>query len=192
MDAGAQEHLTKTFLQKPSCYSETHHALEAHHRPNACLAITFAIYCQLIAYRSQQNGNKQVTRWRKEPDGRKISAPLSPLSPGDRMLLQHPHSKLWATSGVIVEVGPNRDYLIKTTSGRIFRRNRRLLRRRVPVMPGLDSTPNITPTTESTVPDPPVSGPTPANFVAVPPPGPRRSGRRRIPPRRYQAGTGTK
>ena len=61
--------------------------------------------------------------------------PLPPLQVGNAVLIQHPISKCWSTPGVIVEVGPNRDYLVKTPAGRVFRRNRRFLRRRVPVMP---------------------------------------------------------
>ncbi|KAI9550690.1 hypothetical protein GHT06_006285 [Daphnia sinensis] len=38
------------------------------------------------------------------------------------------------------KIGPNRDYIVKTPAGRLFRRNHRMLRKRVPVMPG-NSTP---------------------------------------------------
>ena len=43
---------------------------------------------------------------------------------------------LWATPGVLVKVGPNRDSLVKISSGHVFRRNSHFLRRRVPVIPG--------------------------------------------------------
>ena len=53
------------------------------------------------------------------------------------MIVQHPISKQWAaTPAIVTEVGPNRDYIVKTPAGRLFRRNRRMLRKRIPVMPG--------------------------------------------------------
>jgi hypothetical protein len=51
------------------------------------------------------------------------------------VLLQDPKTKRWFTPGIIVETGNHRDYLVKTPAGRLFRRNRRLIKR-VPVMPG--------------------------------------------------------
>ena len=54
----------------------------------------------------------------------------------DHVVAQHPVTKRWKTPRIVVEIGPNRDYLVKSSAGRICRRNRRLLRRRVPVMPG--------------------------------------------------------
>ncbi|MFO0203429.1 MAG: hypothetical protein ACK528_09905, partial [Alphaproteobacteria bacterium] len=70
---------------------------------------------------------------------------LPPFTVGNHVLIQHPISKRWETTGVIVEVGPNRDYLVKTPAGRIFRRNRRFLRRRVPVMPAAAGPPAAAP-----------------------------------------------
>ncbi|KAI9550253.1 hypothetical protein GHT06_000602 [Daphnia sinensis] len=80
---------------------------------------------------------------------------LQPFSIGDHVIVQHPISKCWATqkSAQIViissrncstpnlqmlgnsEIGPNRDYIVKTPAGRLFRRNRRMLRKRVPPAP---------------------------------------------------------
>ena len=51
------------------------------------------------------------------------------------MIVQYPISKQWATPAIVTEVGPNRDYIVKTQAGRLFRRNRRMLRKRIPVMP---------------------------------------------------------
>jgi len=82
---------------------------------------------------------------------------LPALEIGNHVLIQHPISKCWATPGVIVEVGMNRDYMVKTPSGKIFRRNRRLLRRRVPVMPATAG---------------PVAAEAPSPAVAVGAPGP--------------------
>lgn len=57
------------------------------------------------------------------------------LDIGQHVAIQHLITKRWSTPGVIVEVGANRDYLIKTTAGRLFRRNRRFLRHLIPTMP---------------------------------------------------------
>ena len=67
--------------------------------------------------------------------------PLPFLAFGDRVVIQYPVTKIWATPGVLVEVGPNPDYMMKTVrmktcAGRLFRRNHYLLRRRVPLLPG--------------------------------------------------------
>jgi hypothetical protein len=69
--------------------------------------------------------------------------PLPPLQVGNAVLIQNPISKCWSTPGVITEVGPNRDYLVKTAAGRVFQRNRRFLRRRVPVMPAAAVPPTV-------------------------------------------------
>jgi hypothetical protein len=59
--------------------------------------------------------------------------PLPPFSIGDSVVIQNHLNKRWSTPGIIVETGPFRDYLIKTPAGRLFRRNRRLLRRHYPL-----------------------------------------------------------
>ncbi|XP_045028529.1 uncharacterized protein LOC123471354 [Daphnia magna] len=61
---------------------------------------------------------------------------LPELSVGDHVLIQNPDSKRWVTPGVVVETGPNWDYMVKTPFGRIFLRNRRMLRKKTVVMPG--------------------------------------------------------
>ncbi|KZS02854.1 Uncharacterized protein APZ42_034560 [Daphnia magna] len=62
----------------------------------------------------------------------------------DLLKMHQPRHHQTATMGTTVRLlaqhacrnlGPNRDYLVKTPAGRVFRRNRRFLRRRVPVMP---------------------------------------------------------
>ena len=63
----------------------------------------------------------------------KKTRPLTPFSIGNYVIIQHPTTKRWSTPGVVVEVGPHRDYLVKTPAGRVIRRNRRFLRRRVPM-----------------------------------------------------------
>lgn len=49
--------------------------------------------------------------------------PLPALQTGDHVLLQYPTKQRWATTGVIVEVGPNRDRLIKTVGTEEYRKN---------------------------------------------------------------------
>lgn len=59
---------------------------------------------------------------------------LSVFPLGARILIQQAVTKRWDTPGIVVEVGSNRDYIFRTDSGRLFRRNRRLLRQRMVVM----------------------------------------------------------
>ena len=56
--------------------------------------------------------------------------PLSQLAVGDHVRIQDHRSKRWTLTGTIVSVEPHRSYLIKTPSGRVFRRNRRFIRLR--------------------------------------------------------------
>ena len=57
---------------------------------------------------------------------------LPPLHPGTLVAVQNHATKRWDTYGTIVEVGAHHDYLIRLTSGRVWRRNRRFIRRRFP------------------------------------------------------------
>lgn len=79
--------------------------------------------------RARRSKDLQIAHYNKK------AHPFAPFVVGNHVLIQHPISKLWDTPGVIVEVGQHRDYLIKTSAGRIFRRNRRFLRLRVPTFP---------------------------------------------------------
>ena len=110
---------------------------------------------------------------------------LPPLTVGNHVLIQHPVSKLWATPGIIVEAGPNRDFLIKTPAGRVIRRNRRFLRRRVPVF--VNHAPPVL-----TDHSPPAPLPAAARSPAVPamdpvPAQPRRSRRQKKNSKKYPA-----
>ena len=75
----------------------------------------------------------------------KTAHQLPPFSIGDHVVIQHPISKCWSTPAVVVEIGPNRDYLLKTPAGRLFRLNHRLLRKRILVLPGTKSAPTPMP-----------------------------------------------
>ena len=59
--------------------------------------------------------------------------PLTEIGIGSNVAIQNPRTKLWDTYGIITAISPNRKYYIKTSSGRVFVRNRRFLRRRVPM-----------------------------------------------------------
>ena len=54
--------------------------------------------------------------------------PLSQLKVGDHVRLQDHRSKRWELIGTVVSVEPHRSYLVKTPSGRVYRRNRRFIR----------------------------------------------------------------
>ncbi|XP_046450181.1 uncharacterized protein LOC124198394 [Daphnia pulex] len=94
----------------------------------------------ILEKRARRSKELQIARYNKK------TRPLTPFVVGNQVLIQHPGSKLWDTPGVIVgrsvEVGKHRDYLIKTPAGRVFQRNRRFLRLRVPMFPALASLPN--------------------------------------------------
>ena len=97
--------------------------------------------------------------------------PLPVLRIGLRVDLKDPRSKLWSSSGIIVALGRNRDYLVKVPSGRTYWRNRRFLRPRItPVVP---PAPDAAPRMPAAI--------APARPV---PPSPRRSHRRRAVPNR--------
>jgi hypothetical protein len=126
-------------------------------------------HCRSFALEEQQKTNVLEKRARSAKEVQiehynKTAHQLPPLSIGDHVVIQHPISKCWSTPAVVVETGPHRDYLLKTQAGRLFRRNHRMLRKRIPVMPGTNPTPTpvppapipVTPgTTSTTKPIPP-------------------------------------
>ena len=57
---------------------------------------------------------------------------LPDIQVGSKVALQNQQTKLWDIYGMVVSIGPNRRYFVKTQSGRILVRNRRFLRRRTP------------------------------------------------------------
>ena len=59
--------------------------------------------------------------------------PLTEIGVGSNVAIQHPRTKLWDIYGIVTAISPNRRYYIKTSSGRVLVRNRRFLRRRVPL-----------------------------------------------------------
>jgi hypothetical protein len=61
---------------------------------------------------------------------------LEALKVDDRVPIRDPGTSRWSIPGKVIEVGRNRDYFVRTENGKEFRRNRRHLLHRVPVMPG--------------------------------------------------------
>lgn len=124
-------------------------SLPAHRR-------SFAAEWQTAGHILEQRARKTVER-REEIYNRRAH-PLPTLAIGSHVLIQHPETKRWSTTGVIVE-SAGRDYLVKTASGKIFRRNRRFLRCCVPVVsyqqPPVDvAPPNALPDQQAPTPEP--------------------------------------
>jgi len=58
---------------------------------------------------------------------------LPDIGIGSNVAIQNPRTKLWDIYGVITGISPKRRYYIRTSSGRVLVRNRRFLRKRVPL-----------------------------------------------------------
>ena len=54
--------------------------------------------------------------------------PLRPIPAGTPFRIQHPLTKLLDTTGVVISSDAKRDYQVRTTSGHVYRRNRRFIR----------------------------------------------------------------
>lgn len=119
---------------------------------------------------------------------------LQTLAVGNHVAIQDFSTRQWSRYGVITAVNPNRQYLIRMSSGRVLCRNRRFIRRRyahatadptVGASTQLPTRPPPSPrTTRTTVP-----GSTPRSIAAgenvtTPPIPPRRSRRIPRPPQR--------
>ena len=94
---------------------------------------------------------------------------LPEIAIGTNVAIQNDTTKRWDIYGVVTEVGPFRRYHVKTSTGRVLVRNRRYIRRRVPVVP---------PTVQN-IPNPPI------RINLDPPAIPRRSARQHRRPLRY-------
>ena len=58
--------------------------------------------------------------------------PLPEIRVGTNVAVQDHRTRLWDTYGVVIAIGPQRQYHVKTQKGSILVRNRRFIRRRVP------------------------------------------------------------
>ena len=122
---------------------------------------------------------------RSESDYNTHARELPELRTGSSVVVQNPSTKLWDIYGVIVDVGPYRRYYVKTMSGRVLVRNRRFLRRRVPLAPVATKPSSITtpPPPQSTEPLPTVTPPVRQAPTTLPNPTAARPPPRRAPPR---------
>ena len=78
---------------------------------------------------------------------------LPNLKVGNHVAIQNPKSKMWDIYGMVTATASHRRYLVKTQSGRVLVRNRRFIRKRVPVSigaPAKDSGMQVSPPTVST------------------------------------------
>ena len=83
----------------------------------------------------EETAVKKHDKIRESYDSR--AKPLKSFRSGTRVAIFDTANKAWNRYGIVVETMKNREYLVKTSSGRILRRNRRLLRERDPVsLPG--------------------------------------------------------
>ena len=73
--------------------------------------------------------DREVARQRTAERYNVNSKELKPLKLGTWVRMQNPTTKKWDMSGVVIGIGPYRKYSIRTTSGRVFERNRRHLKR---------------------------------------------------------------
>jgi len=64
----------------------------------------------------------------------RTAKPLPEIHVGSQIALQDPRTKLWDTYGIVVGVGPHRQYMIKTAAGQTLTRNRKFIKRRVPLL----------------------------------------------------------
>ena len=102
-------------------------SLPAHHR-------SFALEWQ----KSLEEADKDAsdTRHMTEQAYNQHTRELPDIKLGNHVAIQNPRSKLWDIYGVVTALASQRRYIVKTTSGRVFVRNRRFLRKRIPVSIG--------------------------------------------------------
>ena len=89
---------------------------------------------------------------------------LPDICVGSHVTVQNEYTKVWDIYGTVIKIEPNRTYHIKTQRGHVLVRNRRFIRRRVPIIP----------------PQPPGSVSTPSQRIQATP-------RHHTPPRRPPA-----
>lgn len=158
--------------------SPTRDCLPAHHRS---FAPEWQKTADILEKRERRSATLRVEHYNRH------AHPLPDLEVGNRVLIQDPITKCWSTPGVVIEIGANRDFLIKTVAGRIFRRNRRFLRRCIPAMPthqppaAVDAQPPAVP--------PPIADPAAQPVPRIDPTPPRQSTRLKTPSTRYPSHT---
>ena len=84
----------------------------------------------------EADGKAKATRTNAERVYNQHSTVLPDINIGSHVAIQNPKSKLWDIYGIVTAMASHRRYLVKTQNGRVFVRNRRFLRKRVPVSVG--------------------------------------------------------
>ena len=128
----------------------------------------------------------------------KNAKPLPKLGIRSHVVVQDHATKKWVHHGVIIEVPRPREYLIRLSSGRVWRRNRRFVRKTYPVIappqaaaqpaapppPVVQAQAHVLPAAAAphAAPPPPAVPDVANNLAVVPVPGRTRSGRDVRPP----------
>ena len=130
---------------------------------------SFAVEWQL----QSEDADKKLedTKIAVEQSYNQHARPLPDINVGTKVAIQDQCTKRWDIYGTVTDIGPHRRYFIKTLSGRVLVRNRRFLRKRLPV--------SLVPHTSSGDLTPPAPLPSP-----ILTPAPRRSSRARKPTKR--------
>ena len=97
--------------------------LPAHRRSFAAKWQQNVEQADTIAEASQDNAKKYYNRTAND---------LPEITVGSNVAIQNPRTKLWDSYGVVRDIGPHRQYHIRTKEGRMLTRNRRFIRRRIP------------------------------------------------------------
>ena len=100
---------------------------------------------------------------------------LPDIHVGSSVAIQNTITKLWDIYGIVTAVSPHRRYYVKTASGQVLTRNRRYLRRRVPLAP---------PGATAGLPQPSEVANSSPSLPSPPTPPPRRSTRHHTRPNR--------
>ena len=91
---------------------------------------SFAPEWQKSTQEAEQQATETLAQSKEFYNTHAHSLPDIPV--GSKVALQNQQTKLCDIYGIVVSIGPNRRYFVKTQSGRILARNRRFLRRRTP------------------------------------------------------------
>ena len=116
--------------------------MDFHLRKNS-LAILYRTRSLPTGDRLHQNGRNLPKKWKKLQNVRKkqykhpttnMPTPCVTSRSGTMIVaIQNPTSAMWDIYGIITSIGSHRRYFIKTQSGRILVRNRRFIRKRLPL-----------------------------------------------------------
>lgn len=123
------------------------------HRPSHPVQDTLPAHHRAFApvwQRSASEAEEKAVRHRDpvEEQYNKRAHALPEIHVGSHVAVQNSITKRWDIYGIVADVGPHRRFYVRTNSGRVLVRNRRFLRRRVPLsLPGAMPLPPGTPGT---------------------------------------------